>query len=85
MLKDLLKEIGESSAFSKLNLAKSLSVSEAMIDDLLSQLLRMGYLIEDLGSPSCETFCGSCPYAKACKVNPVKMYQLSEKGKSFLN
>lgn len=85
MLKSLLKEIASSKVFSKSNLAKSLNISEAMMEDLISQLIRMGYIIEDLGSPTCETSCGRCPYARSCNVNPVKMYHLSEKGKVYLN
>ena len=84
MLKDLLKEIGDSKVFSKSGLAENLNTSEAMIDDMISQLVRMGYLTEDLGSPTCETACGRCPYAKSCNINPIKMYQVSEKGKILL-
>lgn len=81
MLKNLLKEIGSANAFSKSSLAKKMDISEAMIGDLISQLVRMGYIVEDLGSPTCATFCGRCPYTKSCNVNPVKMYHLSEKGR----
>ncbi len=85
MLMDLLREIGQSKAFSKSQLSKKLNISETMVEDLLGQLIRMGYLTEDLGSPSCETYCGRCPYAKSCNINPVKVYNISEKGKSLLN
>ena len=84
MLKNILKEIGDSRVFSKSKLAQDLDISEAMIDDMISQLIRMGYLAEDLGSPTCQTVCGSCPYARSCNINPIKMYYLSEKGKNYL-
>lgn len=84
MLKELLREIGLAKAFSISLLAKNLNITEAMVEDMIEQLIRMGYLIEDLGSPSCATACGSCAFARSCNFNPVNFYQLSDKGKKLI-
>lgn len=84
MLKDVLKEINETKGFSKSTIAKGLNITEGMVDDLINQLIRMGYLNEILGSPHCDTPCKSCAYAKSCNTNPIKMYSVSNKGKELL-
>lgn len=84
MLKNVLKEINESNGFSRTLISKHLNIPEGMVDDLINQLVRMGYLNEILGSPSCDTPCNSCAYARSCNSNPVKMYNISDKGKLLL-
>lgn len=84
MLKDVLKEISKLSGFSKSTISKNLNIPIEMVDDLINQLIRMGYLDEVLGSPSCETSCGSCPYARSCNTTPVKMYKITHKGNQLL-
>ena len=84
MLKNILKALNESDVFSKSNIANNLNITEDMVDALLQQLISMGYVNEDLGSPTCETSCGRCPYAKMCHKTPVNMYGLTEKGKKAL-
>lgn len=84
MLKDVLIEINKSSSFSKSTISKNLNIPEGMIDDLIKQLTRMGYLIEILGSANCDTPCNSCPYTRNCNSNPIKMFSISEKGKDLL-
>ena len=84
MLKDVLREINNSNGFSKSIIGKKLNISEGMVEDLINQLIRMNYLNEDKGSPTCETTCGSCAYAKNCNTTPVKIYKVTEKGKLLL-
>ena len=81
MLKDILRKISELDGFSKSAIARDLNTSEDMVDELMSQLIRMNYLKENLGSPTCETPCSKCPYAKACHTASVKMYSITDKGK----
>lgn len=83
MLKDILKEISNASIFSVPNISKSLNISEDMVNELVGQLVRMGYLIEDMGSPTCETKCSGC-FVSSCNTIPLKMYSVSTKGKSLL-
>lgn len=84
MLKEVLKSMDETGTLVKNKMAKDLNISEEFLDDLIEQLIRMEYLKEDLGSPTCETKCRSCPLA-TCNTTPVKMYQISEKGRGLLN
>ncbi|MCR1898792.1 FeoC-like transcriptional regulator [Irregularibacter muris] len=84
MLKDVLREINELSGFSKSTIAKNLNIPQGMVDDVINQLTRMGYLDEIVGSPSCDTPCHSCPYSRSCNTPPVKMYKISPKGEQLL-
>lgn len=83
LLKDVLKSMDESGALLKSKMARDLNISEGMLESLIDQLIRMDYLQEDLGSPTCETKCSTCPLA-SCNTTPVKMYKISEKGRSLL-
>lgn len=84
MLKGVLREINNASVFSVPNIGNSLNISEDMVNELVAQLVRMGYLIEDMGSPTCETKCSGC-FVSSCNTIPLKMYSVSTKGKSLLN
>ncbi len=84
MLKDVLKEINDSPGFSKSSISKNLNTSKEVVEDLIGQLVRMGYIDEDMSSPTCSTACSSCAYARNCSTIPVKMYRVSEKGKKLL-
>ena len=84
MLKGVLKEINNASVFSLSKIGGSLNISEDMVNELVHQLVRMGYLIEDMGSPTCETKCSGC-FVNSCNTIPLKMYSVSKKGKSLLN
>lgn len=83
MLKNLLNEIYRSKLFSKTDISKKLDVSEEMIDRGMEELVRMGYIIEEMGSPICESKCRSCAFTK-CTTIPIKMYTVSTKGEKFL-
>ena len=84
LLKEVLKSMDETGTLVKNKMSKDLNISEDFLDDLIEQLIRMGYLTEDLGSPTCETKCKSCPLA-SCNTTPVKRYQISEKGRDLLD
>lgn len=84
MLKDILKIMDDTGALIKSKISKDLNISEEMLEDLIKQLIRMDYLKEDLGSPTCETKCSSCPLS-SCDSTPVKMYKITDKGKKLLN
>lgn len=84
MLKDVLKEINNSKIYSKSAIGKNLNISEEMVEELVNQLVRMGFLKEDLGSPACESKCSGC-HITSCNVIPIKMFSITEKGKKLLN
>lgn len=83
MLKNILKEINEAKVFSKVLIGKNLNISVGMVEDLVNQLIRMGYVNEDLGSPTCESKCSGCSIS-SCKTIPIKMLSITEKGKTLL-
>lgn len=84
MLKEVLKEIRDSNVFSKALIGKNLNISESMVEDLTNQLIRMGYLSQDLGSPTCNSKCAGCSIS-SCKTIPIKIISLTEKGNRILN
>jgi predicted transcriptional regulator len=84
MLKDVLRSMDESGALLKSKISKDLNINESVLEDLIQQLIRMNYLQEDLGSPTCKTKCSSCPLS-SCNTTPIKMYKITPKGKSLLN
>lgn len=81
---DILRIMDETGALIKSKISKDLSINEEILDDLIKQLIRMNYLKEDLGSPTCQTKCSSCPLS-SCNSTPVKMYKITPKGKKLLN
>lgn len=83
MLKEVLRLMDESGALLKSKMARDLNISENILEDLIEQLIRMKYLQEDLGSPTCETKCSGCSLS-SCNTTPVKMYKISQKGKDLL-
>ena len=85
MLKETLDLINKSNLYSDSFISEELHVSKDMAKALMDDLIRMGYLIEEMGSPSCETSCNRCPYARSCNSTPVKTFKISTKGEGLLN
>lgn len=83
MLKKVLKEVYDSKLFSRSAIARDLNISESMVDELVSQLIRMGYISEDLGSPTCQSKCSGCSIS-SCNTIPIKMLSVTDKGKNLL-
>lgn len=83
MLKNILKEISIAKIFSKSLIAKNLNISESMVEDAIEQLSRMGYITEDMGSPTCETKCSGCSIS-SCNVIPIKTLSITDKGSKLL-
>lgn len=83
MLKDVLKEISIARIFSKQVIAQNLNITEALVEEAIEQLGRMGYITEDMGSPSCETKCSGCSVS-SCNVIPLKTLSITDKGSKLL-
>lgn len=83
MLKEVLRLMDESGALLKSKIARHLNITEKLLEDLIEQLIRMKYLQEDLGSPTCQTKCSGCSLS-SCNTTPVKMYKITQKGKDLL-
>lgn len=84
MLKNVLKEIYNSRIFSISLIAKNLNISEALVEDAVAQLLRMEYIVEDMGSPTCETKCSGCTMKSFCNTVPIKTFSITDKGEKLL-
>ena len=84
MLKEILRYLDETGALLKSKMTKDLNITEELLEDLIEQLIRMNYLKEDMGSPTCETKCSGCSLS-SCNTTPVKMYKITKKGKDLLN
>jgi Mn-dependent DtxR family transcriptional regulator len=78
MLKDLLNMIERDGYLSRKKLASALGVTEAVVDDGIAQLVRMGLLKEEETGSGCATTCASCPFAKTCGKEIVKTYQINK-------
>lgn len=83
MLIDTLKQINNSSYFSKKSLARKLNTSEEMVDVLINQLLQMGYLEREIQKLKCSGNCSSCGISCSVK-NLGETYIITHKGKKFL-
>lgn len=85
MLKELLIAIKESDYISRSNISKKLKISEELVEEGFEQLVRMGYIKEDVRGIKCDIGCGSCPHAKACDKVPIKTIMITEKGGRLLD
>lgn len=85
MLEDILRIINRDRYISRSMIARELKIGEEMVDEGISQLSRMGYILEEESGEDCSTFCANCPLAKSCNKEIVKTFKISSKGSSYLN
>ena len=81
MLERLLSLLGQGGVHSYADLARQLDVNEELLEQMLQDLARMGYLrpVAD----GCEAHCDGCPMAKTCAIGgPTRVWTLTEKGAS---
>ena len=82
MLERLLSLVGQGGVHSYTDLARQLDVSEDLLEQMLQDLARMGYLrpVAD----GCEAHCAGCPMVGTCAIGgPTRVWTLTEKGDSF--
>lgn len=84
MIKDILREISIAKILNISKIAKKLNITEVLVEEGIQQLSRMGYVVEDKGSHSCETKCSSCPMS-SCNTIPLKTLTITEKGQKILD
>ena len=84
MLEDILRNVNTKGYISISQLAKELDMKSDIIEEGITQLLRMGYLIEEKTGAGCADFCGNCPFAKSCSKEIVKTFKISESAERFL-
>ena len=79
MLERLLSLVGQRGVHSYADLARQLDVSEELLEQMLQDLARMGYLRPVAGH--CEGQCAGCHLTKICAVGcPTRVWMLTEKG-----
>lgn len=83
MLTNVLEEIYNAKVFSKAKIARNLNITESSLDQMIEQLVQMGYIKEEMGSPTCENKCIGCSIS--CHVTPIKMISVTDKGKRKIN
>ena len=83
MLKEVLKEISTSRILDISDIAKKLNITEGLVQELIDQLERMGYVSEDMGSHTCESKCSSCKVS-SCNTIPLKTLSITNKGEELL-
>jgi len=79
MLERLLSLVGQGGVHSYTDLARQLDVTEQLLEQMLQDLARMGYLrpVAD----RCEGQCAGCPIANACDIGgPTRVWALTKKG-----
>jgi predicted ArsR family transcriptional regulator len=82
MLEHLLSLVGQGGVHSYADLARQLDTTEELLEQMLQDLARMGYLrpVAD----GCETQCAGCPLAETCAIGgPTRVWTLTGKGASF--
>jgi len=81
VLEKLLKRLADGGAHTPESLARELGVSRDMLDRMLQDLARLGYL-RDAGG-ACESKCAGCPSAAACAVGtPQRIWTLTDKARA---
>jgi Mn-dependent DtxR family transcriptional regulator len=84
MFETLLSLIGAQGTISSADLARSLDVTDALLDDILEDLTRKGYLKVVVQGRTVA--CDRCPMHKACLYRrQVRIWMLSPKGGRLLS
>ncbi len=79
MLHRLLQILAEGGAHSYAGLARAVGVGEELLQQMIEELARMGYLRAVGGS--CQAKCEDCPVAGVCAVGGLsRVWSLTEKG-----
>ena len=78
MIERLLRSLTEGGAHSYEDLAKRLSISIPLLEMMLEDLSRLGYL-RSVDS-DCGTHCASCSIGSCSITGPGRLWALTEKG-----
>jgi predicted ArsR family transcriptional regulator len=79
MLQRLLELVAEGGVHTYAELARQLGVSIELLEQMLEELARRGYLRPVAGD--CQSQCTGCPLAKTCAVGgPTRVWALTERG-----
>ena len=82
MLEELLRLVADGGIHSYADLAEALDVPGALLEQMLDDLARMGYLRRASGG--CPGYCAHCPQANLCAVGGHgKIWALTERGSNL--
>lgn len=84
MLKDILMIIDRDRKISRSHISREINIEDTLVDDGISQLIRMGFILEEEAGADCVVACSNCPFIKSCQKEIVKIFQISQKGKDYL-
>ena len=80
LLRRLIRILSEGGTYTYPVLARRLGIGEALLESMLQDLARMGYLRAVSGV--CDARCASCPLAPACAVGGTgHVWMLTERGR----
>lgn len=80
----LLELMAEGDVHSYADLARQLDMSEELLEQMVQDLARMGYL--QLVADGCQGRCAGCPLANSCAISgPTRVWALTEKGRRVAN
>ena len=78
MLEELLGLVAQGGAHSYNDLINQLSISQPMLEAMLEDLARLGYLRS--AGDSCQGTCTSCSIGACAVTGPGRLWSLTEKG-----
>jgi hypothetical protein len=78
MLKDLLQLVAEGGIHSYEDLTHQLAISQPLLEAMLEDLARLGYLRPV--NESCEGHCSACPIGRCSVTGPGHLWSLTDKG-----
>ena len=79
MLRQVLRIVAQGGIHTRRELAQRLDVSEELLEQMIDELVRIGYLKPVAGD--CHHRCAGCPFATQCAIGGVSgIWALTEKG-----
>jgi hypothetical protein len=78
MMERLLQLVGEGGVHSYKDMTKELSVSQSLLEAMLVDLARLGYLRAVNGG--CSEQCSACPIGRCAVIGRGRLWTLTEKG-----
>ena len=78
MLEELLGLVARGGAHSYKDLTKQLAITQPLLEAMLEDLARLGYLRS--AGDSCQGVCTSCSIGSCAVTGPCRLWTLTEKG-----
>lgn len=79
MLRQVLHIVAQGGIHARRELAQRLDVSEELLQQMIDELVCMGYFKPVVGD--CNERCGGCPFAAECAIGGAgRIWTLTEKG-----